>query len=295
MLDESFAGQLDPPRRVVESQTVGGGCISPAWQVLVERSDNGERERLFVKRNSMAMAENFRCEASGLTALAQTGTIRVPSPLATLVHGSHAYLVLPWIETSKRRNGFFEEFGRRLAQLHRATSGDQIGWHEDNFLGSAPQKNAAMQNWPHFVAEQRIGFQVRWAVDQGLADRRLQADCERIMSAMPEILDGRQQGTSLLHGDLWSGNYLCDDSGQPVLIDPAVSRGCREAEWGMIRLFGACPVEFEQAYQETWPMNDGWQRRSSVYVLYHLLNHLNLFGSGYLGQCRSLAAEIVSQ
>ena len=110
---------------------------------------------------------------------------------------------------------------------------------------------------------------------------------------MPELLQGRDDETSLLHGDLWSGNYLCDERGEPVVIDPAVYRGCREAEFGMIRLFGACPPTFERAYCDTFPLPDGWHRRVSVYVLYHLLNHLNLFGSGYLGQCHQVTDEIL--
>ena len=111
---------------------------------------------------------------------------------------------------------------------------------------------------------------------------------------MDDLLAGRDDQTSLIHGDLWSGNYLCDSEGGPVIIDPAVYYGCREAEFGMLKLFGSCPNEFYEAYDDVFPRRDGCQRRTDVYVLYHLLNHLNLFGRGYLDHCRQVAAEVLS-
>jgi fructosamine-3-kinase len=123
----------------------------------------------------------------------------------------------------------------------------------------------------------------------------LQRDCEQIIDLMDDLLEGREDQTSLLHGDLWSGNYLCDREGDAVIIDPAIYYGCREAEFGMLRLFGSCPGDFYESYLDTFPLPAGWQRRVSVYVLYHLLNHLNLFGTGYRSQCQRLAAEILRQ
>jgi len=264
--------------------------------------------RLVVKRNDPAMLENFQCEAEGLAALADAGAIRVPALLAVGVAGCRAYLVTELIESSPSsdqdtgddahgktvpRSDRSAVFGQQLAALHRATRGDAIGWTRDNFLGSARQPNAPRPTWEAFVAEQRIGFQIRWAVDQRLADSELRRDGEQIAARMPDLLSGRDGTTSLLHGDLWSGNYLFDHRNRPVLIDPAVYRGCREAEWGMIELFGGCDAAFRRGYQETWAMPDGWQRRVDVYVLYHLLNHLNLFGSSYLSGCRQRARRIL--
>ena len=181
----------------------------------------------------------------------------------------------------------------QLAKLHRQSRGHEIGWHRDNFLGAAPQPNARCDRWAEFVALHRMGHQLRWAINQGHSDELLTRDVNVIIQRMDDLLDGRADETSLLHGDLWSGNYLCDDMGRPVIIDPAVYRGCREAEFGMLKLFGSCPPEFYHAYQTAWPMPEGWERRTDIYVLYHLLNHLNLFGSGYLSQCRSLASSIL--
>ncbi len=278
--------------RVTDVRSVGGGCISEASRVSVG-DDRGRQRVLFVKRNDASFLENFRCEWDGLLQLAGPDAIGVPAPIAVGVAEGASWLVTEWIEPGSQGSGFFSRFGQELAELHRQTLGDRIGLDRDNYLGAAPQPNQPCESWPDFFAQRRIGFQIGWAVDQGLASGTLRRDCERIVESMDSLLRGRAEQTSLLHGDLWSGNYLCADDGRPVIIDPAVYYGCREAELGMLRLFGSCPSQFYDAYHDTFPLPTGWQRRTSVYVLYHLLNHLNLFGSGYLGQCQSTAAEIL--
>ncbi|KAA1261353.1 Fructosamine kinase [Rubripirellula obstinata] len=278
-------------------EPVGGGSISDAWHVWLP-----DQRQLFVKSNSEDFLPNFQAEERGLAALYEAAQdnddLKVARPLMVAAARSRSWLVMDWISSDRPASDFFGRFGRGLAKLHHATlkpSDDQnrIGWPADNFLGSAKQVNAKAENWPGFVAEHRIGYQIRWAVDQGLADRALVRDCELIMQRMDSLLDGRQDTTSLLHGDLWSGNYLASSDGAAVIIDPAVYYGCREAEFGMLKLFGGCPDEFYRAYDDEFPMADGWQKRVSVYVLYHLLNHLNLFGSGYLSQCKSTAADVL--
>ncbi|NNE01386.1 MAG: phosphotransferase [Pirellulaceae bacterium] len=282
---------LHEPVDGVSVRGVGGGCISEARRIVFRQ---GERERvLFAKENSPEFLDNFQCESEGLLQLAAVDQIGVPQPLAVGLAEGRSWLLTEWIDESSRSNGFFDRFGRRLAAFHRASDGIEIGWQRDNYLGAAKQLNSTVKSWAEFVAECRIGYQVRWASDQGYRDARLQRDCRSIMNQMDQVLAGREDRTSLLHGDLWSGNYLCDTSGQPVIIDPAVYRGCRESEFGMLKLFGSCPIDFYDAYQDAWPMPEGWQQRSRVYVLYHLLNHLNLFGSGYLEQCRSTAADVL--
>lgn len=292
LLERTLAELVGDVEAVTRVARVDGGCISNAMRVEVVGRDRRPRV-LFVKQNDESFAENFECERDGLLRLLKPGVIGVPKPVASgIAHGS-AWLVTEWIEQGTRQRDFFARFGRLLAELHRGTAGTEIGLDRDNFLGSARQCNGLHKSWADFVAENRIGYQVRWATDQGHADSSLKRDCEQIIDRMDRLLDGRDEATSLLHGDLWSGNYLCDDRGEPVIIDPAVYYGCREAEFGMIRLFGSCPGEFDEAYQDAYPMPDGWQRRVSVYVLYHLLNHLNLFGSGYLSRSQALATEIL--
>ncbi len=303
MFADALSELFDVPVEVLQSGPLAGGCISDVSWVqlrcgnqafldahgLICESDS--TIRLVIKRNAGGMVSNFRCEADGLRAIAESRTIRVPAVVACDVVDREAYLAIEYVQPGGRPA--FETFGRELAQMHRATADGRIGWHSDNFLGSAQQPNTPTDTWAEFVADHRIGFQIRWAVDQRLADRQLQHDCQRIIQRMKELLDGREDGTSLLHGDLWSGNYLFDEQQRPVLIDPAVYRGCREAEWGMIRWFGSCPETFEEGYQAEWPMPDGWRRRTDVYMLYHQLNHLNLFGGSYAGTCRRTAERIL--
>jgi fructosamine-3-kinase len=277
---------------VIETQSVGGGCISEARRVSI-RDETGSERLLFVKTNDTSFVDNFQAEWDGLIRLSEPDVIGVPSPIAVGEVEDRAWLVTEWVEQGPRGGDFFANFGRNVARLHESTLGRQIGLDRDNYLGSAQQLNSPCDSWVKFFADQRIGFQLRWAVEQNLADSSLRDNCERIVQSMDRLLEGRDDQTSLLHGDLWSGNYLCDSAGQPTIIDPAIYYGCREAEFGMLRLFGSCPAAFYDAYMETFPLPGGWQRRVSVYVLYHLLNHLNLFGSGYLDQCRTLSAEIL--
>jgi len=299
---------LDPSIDVIHAVSVGGGCISQAMQVeLGSRScEKSIPKTIFVKRNEPEFLPNFQCEFNGLVVLSNADGIRIPRPLAIGISDQSSWLVTEWISANDRladgsgTTDFYSRFGASLAQMHQATAGTRIGFSEDNYLGAANQINTCKtENWCEFVAENRIGFQLRWAVDQGLADSALKRDCETILSSLDRLLEGRRAETSLLHGDLWSGNYLCSRSGEVVLIDPAVYYGSHEAEFGMIMLFGSCPKSFYDAYQQTWPsddwMSDAWQRRINVYVLYHLLNHLNMFGSGYASQCRRLASELASE
>lgn len=279
---------------LIDVQSVGGGCISDAKCVRY-RDAEGRSRVVFAKSNSESFLSNFQAEWEGLLQLGRPEVISVPTPIAVGIAGGSSWLITAWIDQGRRGGDYFRRFGEQLAQLHRATLGQKIGLDHQNFLGSARQINTPCDRWVDFFAEHRIGFQIGWAVDQGLADEGLRRDCQQIVDTMDDLLAGRDEETSLLHGDLWSGNYLSDSDGNPVIIDPAIYHGCREAEFGMIRLFGSCPSEFYEAYHDTFPLPDGWQRRIGVYVLYHLLNHLNLFGSGYHGQCRSLATEILRQ
>lgn len=280
----------------VRSVPVGGGCISQA--VKVSWSDSRDiTHSIFMKRNSLAFVDNFECEFKGLELLHRAGAIRVPKPVAVKSTGASAWLVTQWIQEGSRPKDFFETFGVQLAKLHRVTLGSRIGLDHDNYLGATKQINAPdsgeSRDWVSFVVEHRLGYQLRLAERQGLVNSSLRRDVEKTIERLPDLLAGRAEETSLLHGDLWSGNYLCDPQGQPVVIDPAVHYGCREAEWGMILLFGGCGEAFKEAYQSEFPMPDGWTRRAQVYVLYHLLNHLNLFGASYGSQCQSVARDLL--
>jgi len=308
---------------VVDCLPVAGGCISDAWRVqvrLVARIDgpvhganppgfvdetSGQStvspaavERAFlVKTKTAAFLEPYQREVEGLRALAAVGAVRVPEPIQVRSIGDRAYLVTEWIESAEPNSGngaFFETFGRRLAALHRLSVGRRIGSDSDNFLGASRQINRPSDSWEDFVAQNRLGIQIRWATDSGKADVTLRRDVDRVIESLGDLLHGRAEETCLLHGDLWSGNYLRDLDGQPVIFDPASYHGCREAEFGMLLLFGGCPAEFFRGYEEEWPLPSGWRRRAEIYKLYHLLNHLNLFGEGYLSACRRSVGNVLA-
>ncbi|MDM4017898.1 fructosamine kinase family protein [Roseiconus lacunae] len=312
MRSSTLSKLIREPVEVIESRPLGGGCVSDVQLVTLKRQvttgelrtidggvlrigEGGEAIRIVVKQHSESMLSNFQSESEGLLALSATETIRVPRPIALGAFDQHALLALEWIDASPVRPSAadFERFGEQLADMHLASQSDRLGWERDNFLGAAPQVNQPTDDWVSFFAERRLRYQIRWAVRQGLADRALVDACDSIVARLNELLRGREKALSLLHGDLWSGNYLFGTDGRPALIDPAVYRGCREAEWGMIRWFGQCPPAFQQGYERRWPLPDGWQRRAQVYMLYHQLNHLNLFGRSYHGSCLETATAIL--
>jgi len=280
--------------QAVSVEPIGGGCISEAFRV-VTRSESGVARTMLWKRNRLDFLDNFEAEAQGLKELAFTKSILTPCVIGTGASNDQSHLWMHWVETSPTDTRFYVRFGRALASHHRATSGKQVGLGRNNYLGASHQLNVCPNDtsWTNFVATHRLEPQVRWASDAGLLIEEALSDMERVISLLPSLLDGRSDVTVVLHGDLWSGNYLCDAAGEPAWIDPAVYHGCREAEFGMIELFGSCPPAFYEAYQDTWPLKEGWRRRVDVYMLYHLLNHLNLFGSGYLGQCCDVAGKLL--
>jgi fructosamine-3-kinase len=171
--------------------------------------------------------------------------------------------------------------------MHRQGRGESFGFPMDNYIGSTPQPNERHSDWHEFFAQQRLGFQVKLALDSGKLDSGLAGDIERIQSRLPDLLPNTDH-PALLHGDLWGGNYMVDSNGDPVLIDPATYYGHREADLAMTQLFGGFRNAFYEAYEEEWPLERGFSERADLYNLYHMLNHLNIFGGGYLGSVRSI-------
>lgn len=283
--------QLDrgAPERVV---AVGGGCIA---QAAVATWPDGFG--VFVKRAAQH-PEMFVREAEGLEALAQANAIRVPRVLAV----SQDSLVLELIQPGARSDRFFEAFGRQFARLHQQR-GVVCGFGHDNFIGSTPQMNQPIgsnrgetgeghgQDWPEFFVQRRLRYQVELAHSNGHGSE-LQTMLDRAQHTIIDLLGAALEPPSLLHGDLWSGNYLADESGAPCLIDPAVYFGHREADLAMTALFGGFDASFYAAYHEALPLAAGWRARLPIYQLYHLLNHLNLFGSSYYGRCHAILGTV---
>lgn len=258
----------------VSVRKVGGGCINEA-AVLCDGS-----RRVFVKINHRSRRNMFEAEADGLRELRASGAIRVPEVLSCGEAEGKAWLGLEYIEFGGPSNQ--SELGRRLALLHQRSAA-RFGWHRDNTIGSTRQKNSWSDEWASFWREERLRFQFELAKRRGAAFAR----SEEVLARIEEWFDGYSPKPSLLHGDLWSGNIGFTNAGSPVIFDPAVYYGDREAEFGIIEMFGGFGAEFYRAYRQASPFADGFERRKYLYLLYHQLNHFNLFGKSYAPQVRS--------
>lgn len=262
---------------VTRLQPVGGGSINRA-----HRLHTASGQTFFLKTNPACPPDMFAQEAAGLLLLQTPAGPRVPRPF---IHDPHFFL-LEDLNPAPPAPGYWAAMGRKLAALHEV-HGPVFGGVDDNYLGSTPQPNPSTADGFEFFAEHRLGYQVALACRRGLltpSDERLVA---RLASRLPDLLP--VQPASLVHGDLWSGNFLRDEHGQPAVVDPAAHYGWAEADLAMTALFGAPPEEFYASYCEARPLPAGWRTRFPVYQVYHLLNHLNLFGGGYYGQAMALA------
>jgi len=266
-------------------QSVGGGCINSAYRV-----GDGSRS-YFVKLNNLDGLEMFEAEADGLRELHAPDAIKVPEPVATGTASGQAFIVME--DLNLGGSGSAERFGRELAELHRTTR-SRFGWFRDNTIGSTPQFNSESSDWVAFWREQRLGAQLSIAARKGHGGQ-LQKLGEELMEVFPALFSDYTPQPSLLHGDLWSGNYAYSLEGDPVIFDPAVYFGDREADIAMTELFGGFGGSFYAAYDEAWPMDPGYNVRKSFYNLYHILNHLNLFGGGYGEQAISIMRRLLSE
>jgi protein-ribulosamine 3-kinase len=255
---------------------VGGGCIHHGARLITSSGAS-----FFLKQNRSVPPDLFAREAEGLEALKGTGGPAVPAPLLV----GESFLLLEDLKPAAPRRGYWEDFGRQLAGLHLHTA-DRFGFEHDNYIGSTPQPNGWLEDGHRFFAERRLVFQAALAERKGLLARADAEGVEQLALRLQELVPA--QPASLLHGDLWSGNALADSTGSPALIDPAAYYGWAEADLAMTALFGGFPESFYRAYQEARPLEEGWRQRFPIYNLYHLLNHLNLFGTGYLGQVKEV-------
>lgn len=243
-------------------------------------------ERHFVKTGGSGDHARFLAEVDGLAALRATGAVRVPAVLECAADGDGARLVLERLALHPLDRASGIALGRALAQLHRSTA-PHFGWDKDNFIGGSPQENAPLNAWPLFFAQRRLLPQLRRARDSGLETASYERGLRIAENAAAFFVGGHPQ-PSLLHGDLWSGNAGALADGTPTIFDPAVYYGDREADLAMSELFGGFPGAFYAAYREAWPLAAGFETRKTLYNLYHILNHFNLFGAGYLAQARRM-------
>ncbi len=273
----------EKPFEIEKSHPVSGGCINQGYAV------SGNGLIYFVKINQANQEAMFAAEALGLKQIHATKTIRVPEPICWGIADKSSYLVLEWLEFGGGNSQSWEKMGQNLARLHQVSLSDRFGWHCNNTIGSTPQINTISNNWADFFAHQRIGYQLRLAKERGGNF----PDEDQVIPAISEILSQHQPHPSLVHGDLWSGNAAITVDGEPVILDPATYWGDREVDLAMTELFGGFPAAFYRGYNDVFPLDAGYQKRKTLYNLYHILNHFNLFGGGYASQANRMLQEIL--
>ncbi|MDD5322705.1 MAG: fructosamine kinase family protein [Methylococcales bacterium] len=281
---ESATGQAF---KVLSAHSLAGGDINSAYRL--QACDKS----YFIKLNSADLLAMFEAEFAGLQELARTQTVCVPAPVVCGQTAGHSFLVLEHIEFGCSSQATDRLLGQQLAQLHQQQQA-YFGWHRDNTIGSTLQLNRKSDDWLTFWREQRLGMQLKLAAKNGYSGR-LQASGERLYNDMAVLFDSYLPQPSLLHGDLWAGNAAVDKQGCPLVFDPACYYGDREADLAMTELFGGFSQDFYAAYQAVWPLDKGYAVRKTFYNLYHILNHLNLFGGGYLRQAESMLTMLLAE
>ncbi len=264
---------------------VGGGCIHQAITL-----DDG-KQRFFVKLDTLERQAMFAAEADGLAAIAATGALRTPKVVVEGSDGQYAFLVLEHLEMRPLQSAEDgARFAEALVHMHRSL-GEHFGWPTDNFIGHNPQRNGETDNWSRFIVEQRLRPQFAMARERGFSGE-LQKQGERLFERVPALFLDYRPKPGLVHGDLWHGNAAMLADGTPVAFDPAVHRGDRESDIAMSELFGGFPSSFYASYRKAWPLHEDYELRKLLYSLYHIVNHLNLFGRGYLREALRLTTRL---
>lgn len=293
-------------------RSVSGGCINQGYAI------SSSSRTYFAKINEASQVAMFEAEALGLQQMRETQTIQVPEPICWGTEGTCAYIVLEWLDLGGRGGDLtWQEMGRKLAEMHKyippspplLIGGEDVdsallrgskevdpallrrcfGWDINNTIGSTVQINDWTANWPEFWAEHRIGYQLNLAKSRGGHFPQ----GERLLKLIPKLLAGYEPKPSLVHGDLWGGNAGITPGGEPVIFDPATYFGDREVDLAMTELFGGFPAEFYRGYNQVWPLDSGYEKRKTLYNLYHILNHFNLFGGSYASQANQMINRIL--
>lgn len=273
--EEILSNYLGKETKVKQFKRLTGGCINEAFRI---ESSAGN---FFLKHNQPDFEIQFEKEARSLRMLHQTNTIKTPEVFHLGTLKNRAFLLMEYVHPGTPSNKFWQNFGEKLASLHRTTAkNQQFGLSFDNYIGSLPQKNTFHQHWIDFFIENRLEVQIKLAHQNDLVSNEFINRFQKIYEQLPGLLT--KEPPSLIHGDLWSGNYLNGPDGEAALIDPATYFGNREIEIAFTQLFGGFPPAFYESYQRTWPLAPGFEERVDIYNLYPLLVHVNLFGTSYL-------------
>lgn len=274
VIGEKFSNQ--------KRRSLSGGCINQGYAV-----SSGDKT-YFVKLNQASMIDMFEAEVLGLEEMLHSNSIRVPKPICCGIADNSSYIVLEWLEMNGTNNKSWSEMGRKLAAMHKTTTSLGFGWKINNTIGSTPQINTWTADWAEFYTKHRLSYQFKLALQRG-ADFPQQ---EKLLAAMSKILTHQPQ-PSLVHGDLWGGNAGFTVKGEPMIYDPATYFGDREVDVAMTELFGGFPADFYRGYNEVFPLDAGYEQRKTIYNLYHIINHFNLFGGGYADQANRMISQIL--
>ena len=273
--------------KLINARPLVGGDINSTYCL------QGTGQSYFVKLNRADIIAMFVAEAAGLTELSLARAVRVPLPVVYGKTEKQAFLVLEYIEFGSPNKQSARQFGQQLALLHQQPQA-YFGWHRDNTIGSTPQPNIRNDDWITFWRNQRLQYQLDLAAKKG-HQGRLQNIGRHLYDQLKGFFVSYDPQPSLLHGDLWGGNAAADKHGNPVMFDPACYYGDREADLAMTELFGGFSPDFYATYREAYPLDQGYAVRKRLYNLYHILNHLNLFGAGYLRQAENIIQSLLSE
>ena len=280
---QTLKSEIGNQVKIISVSPVSGGDINQAFKIQTQK------DTFFLKYNfANRFPGMFQTEHLGLDLLAGSKTLRIPKVISNGEADKYSWLLLEFIEQGAVTHKFWEDFGTMLADLHQ-NSNELFGLDHNNYIGSLHQSNRQHVNWFDFFIEERLQKQLRPAYDKGLADKKIITHFENLYKVLPDIFP--TENPSLLHGDLWSGNFLCDDNSRACLVDPAVYYGFREMDIAMSKLFGGFSSGFYVAYNQAFPMSPGWQQRIDICNLYPLLVHVNLFGWSYVGSVKSIVGR----
>ena len=319
-IEQKISSSVNRAFRIINQARIAGGDTNQAYQIKGLFDDESQPVQFFIKFNQQNRLDMFEAEADGLKEIEKSQTIRVPHVIASGIDGNQSYLILENLSLTAAGNASVKQLGEQLAKMHQTVFSQSLsplsiisqsitsqsitsqsttarsttprfGWWRDNTIGSSQQPNTQTDHWVDFWREQRLGFQLDMAKQNGVGPSLINKG-EALLNNLDSFFIDYEVQASLLHGDLWSGNYGYINKGEPVIFDPAVYYGDREADMAMTELFGGFPAEFYSAYNETWPLNKGYQQRKTLYNLYHILNHANLFGGGYVMQAENMIDQL---
>jgi len=275
----------------VAAEPVSGGCIHQA--LCLKGEGAGGKKKHFAKLAELARAPLLVAEADGLMGIRSAGALRVPAVIARGDDGETAWLILEWLDLAPLDAASGAKLGAALAAQHRLPQA-RFGWEKDNFIGASAQANGWSEDWLAFWREKRVHAQLRMAMANRYPSKMIDRG-ERLLTDCADFFGTHHPVPSLLHGDLWGGNAAALGDGTPVVFDPAVYCGDREADLAMTELFGGFPKDFQSAYRNAWPLDDGYPVRRDFYNLYHVLNHANLFSGGYVEQSARLIEKLIAE